>query len=143
MFYNNVNNHSLRPSYNIVRNWEENQGITNAADLSYQIIRDYNIRHISVQNSSPKRAIGIAITPYSEGPLPPILYVMMPGEIKHLGINSQGGPVQFLWLIDAETKLPIGSTVPLRRDVNEFVIRDGLNKAFVQFFKSPSYSAAK
>lgn len=129
------------PVHNIVRDYNKAQGTTHPTDLSYQIIRDTGLRYVNVQNSSV-RGIGCAVTTYSSGPTPPILFTLGPGEIKHLGINSQGGPPQFLWLLDLQTKLPVGENVILKSNSNDFVLRDGLNKWYVQTFIS-SYSAAK
>lgn len=137
---NNIYSH--QNNHNIVRDYEKLQGVTHPTDLSYQIIRDINSRYITVENSAA-RPMGIAITDYLSGPTPQILFTLGPGEIKHLGINSQGGPPQYIWILSVQTGLPIGAPTCLRRDVNQFVVRDGLNKAFIHFFKRPSYSAAR
>lgn len=134
--------YSSLPKHSRVVDYDKIQGTTHPTDLSYQILRDYSVRYITVQNSST-RSIGIAITPYLSGPIPPILHSMAAGEIKHLGINSHGGPPQYLWMLDLDTKEPVGATVILRRDANDFVLRDGTNKWWVQFFKRPSYAASK
>jgi len=127
---------------NIVRDWNQAQGITHPTDLSYQIIRDYNLRNVSIQNSSLD-TVAVGITTYVRGPIPQIQFTLIPGGTKELGINSQGGPVQFMWMMNPKTMGVLGDPVPLRRDANEFVIRGGLNKWFVHFFKHPSYYAAK
>jgi len=136
-----MSRYSSFPEKNIVRDYNEAQGTINPADLSYQIIRDYNIRQITVQNSAP-RPMAFAITTYLSGPTPPILSTLYPGEIEYLGINSHGSTPQYIWLLDAQTSLPIGPTTSIRSNSNDLVIRDGLNKAWIQFFRSPSYSAA-
>jgi hypothetical protein len=129
-------------NYNIVRDYDKVQGTTHPSDLSYQIIRDYNLRYVTIENSST-RPIGIAINTYGTGPVPPILFTLVGGEIKHLGVNDHGGPMQFIWMLDLQTKQPVGSPAPLRSNSNQFVLRDGLNKWFVHYFGRPSYSAAK
>lgn len=134
--------YSAQNNHNIVRNYDKAQGTTHPADLSYQTIRDYNIRYITVENSS-SRPIGVAITPYLSGPTPPILFTLAGGEIKHLGINTHGGPPQYIWLLDVQTHQPSGNATHIRSNSNSLVIRDGLNKQFIQFFIRPSYSAAK
>lgn len=126
--------------YNIVRETNKVQGTTNPADLAYQIIRDYNVRSISVQNSST-RPIGISITAYYSGPIPDILSVIGPGEIKYLSINSQGEPMQYIWPLDILCGRLAGDPYPLRSDANAFVLRDGINKWWVSAFTFPSYSA--
>ncbi len=133
--------YSGEPKHNIIRDYDKAQGTTHPTDLSYQIVRDYNIRYITVQNSAA-RPIGVAITSYLSGPTPEILFTLAAGEIKHLGINSQGGPTQYIWMLDVQTSMPTGAPTALRRDSNDFVLRDGLNKWFVHFFSRPSYSAA-
>lgn len=129
-------------NYNIVRDYDKAQGTTHPADLSYQIIRDYGLRYVTVQNSST-RPIGIAITTYANGPVPPILFSLVGGEIKHLGVNDHGGPMQFIWMLDLQTKQPVGSPAPMRSNANDFVLRDGLNKWFVHYFRRATYAAAK
>jgi hypothetical protein len=138
---NKMSMYTSFPPQNIVRDYDQSQGTTHPTDLSYQILRDYHIRYITVQNSAV-RPIGVAITLYLSGPTPPILFTLAAGEIRHLGINTQGGPPQFIWLLDVQTSMPTGGSTILRSDANDFVIRDGLNKQWVQSFRRPSYSAA-
>ena len=126
---------------NIVRWWNKAQGITHPTDLSNQIYRDYNIRHVSVENSA-MRPVGISVTSYASGPIPSIRKTLAAGESVDLGINSQGQSAQFLWLLDVQTGQPLGKPAIFERTANQFVIRDGLNKWFVQKFRRPSYSAA-
>jgi len=130
------------PKYSRVVDYNKIQGCTHPTDLSYQILRDPNVRLISVQNSGT-RPVGIAIMSYLSGPNPPILFSLAGGEIKQLGINSQGGPPQYIHLLDLETKKLVGAPTILRRDANDFVLRDGVNKWWVQPFSHPSYAAAK
>lgn len=134
--------YSSQPNHNIVRDWNKAQGTTHPSDLAYQIPRDIGIRYITVQNSSV-RPIGAAITTYSSGQVPPILFTLAPGEIKHLGINSHGDVIQFIWMIDLQTKLPVGEVTAIRSNAQDLVLRDGLNKWFVHFFARPSFSASK
>lgn len=128
------------PKHNIVRDWNKLQGTTHPSDLSYQIRRDVNSRYITIENSSPNR-ISIAITPYIVGETPNPLFTLLGGEIRHIGINSQGQNQQFIWLLDPKTKKPIGTTTALKRTANQFVLRDGLNGWFVQCFRRAVYSA--
>ena len=133
--------YSNEPLHNIVRDYNLDQGTTHPSDLSYQILRDYNVRYITVQNSS-NRPIGVSITPYISGPTPEIGFILEGGEIKHLGINCHGGPVQYIWMIDIQTLKPVGAPTWLRSDANDFVLRDGVTKCFISFFKRPSYAAS-
>ena len=133
--------YSSQPNSNIVRNYLQSQGITHGTDLSYQILRDYHVRYVTVQNSAT-RPIGVAITPYLSGPTPDILFTLAAGEIKHLAINSHGAPPQYMWMLSVQTKMPVGAPVIFRSDAQDFVLRDGLNKFWVQPFHRPSFSAA-
>ena len=133
--------YSSFPTQNIVRDYDESQGTTHPTDLSYQIVRDYNLRYITVQNSST-HPVGFAITTYINGPTPEILSALAGGEIKHLGINTHGGPPQYIWLLDVQTLLPLGPPTLIRSDANDFVARQGVNMWWIQFFSRPSYSAA-
>lgn len=133
--------YSNQPMHNIVRDYNKSQGTTHPSDLSNQIIRDYNLRYVTIENSST-RPIGVAVVAYATGPIPQILFSLAGGEIKHLGVNSHGGPMQYVWLLDLQTKKPVGSATPLQSNANSFVLRDGVNKWWIQYFKRPSYSPA-
>lgn len=134
--------YSNYPNQNHVRDFDKVQGTTHPSDLHVQIRRDVNLRYITVENSST-RPRAVAITTYISGPTPQILFTLAAGEIKHLGINSQGGPPQFIWLLDVQTGMPVGASTLIRSNSNQLVIRDGLNKSFIHFFARPSYAAAK
>lgn len=127
---------------NIVRDYNKAQGSTHVTDLSFQILRDYHLRNVSIQNSSYDCVV-VGITNYHHGPPPAIKFLLEPGEIREVGINSQGGPLQFIWLLNPKTLALLGPPHPLQRNSNSFVIRAGLNKWFVQNFSHPSYYAAK
>jgi len=137
-----MSRYSHQATFNIVRDYDKAQGTTHPTDLSYQIVRDYGLRHITVQNSST-RPIGFAITPYLSGPTPSILHTLAAGEIKALGINPHGSYPQYIWLLSVQTQMPTGNPTLIRSNANDLVIRDGLNKQFIQFFQRPSYAAAK
>jgi len=133
--------YSSQPRHNIIRDYDKTQGTTHPSDLAYQILRDYHVRYITIQNSST-RPIGVAITTYISGPTPEVLFSLSGGEIKHLGINSHGGPPQFIWILDLQTGLSVSSPTALKSDSNAFVLRDGINKWWVNFYSFPSYAAA-
>ena len=128
--------------YNIVRDWNKAQGMTHYTDEHIQIKRDIGIRLISLQNSG-LRPVGVAITTYWCGQTPKIQFVMGGGEIKNIGINPYGGPMQFLHLLDLETHRPVGTPYAFRTDSNWFVLRDGLNKYYIHSFKTGAFSAQK
>lgn len=128
----------------IAREYNVAQGVTHPSDLAPQIIRDINIRYITVENSSTDNAIGISIAnSYKMNPVPPIKFSLSPGEIKHIGINSPGEQLQWLHMIDLVSKTHVGDPYALRTDGNQFVLRDGINKWWVHTFKRPSYTATK
>lgn len=129
--------------YNHVRDYNKLQGMTHPTDSHIQIVRDINYRYASLENSS-RRPIGIAIRTYISncGDLPDIDFVMKPGEIKALALNTHGGPAQFIHLLDWKTGKKVGGTTSLRRDVNQFVLRDGINGWHVDFFHMPTFRGA-
>lgn len=133
--------YSTYGNYNITRDYNKLQGVTHPSDTSYQIIRDIGVRRVSVENSS-EYPVGVAITTYVSGPTPNTLFTLARGEIKHIAINSQGGPPQFLWILGYETQQPSGAPTPFRTDANQFVLRQGTNKWWVQAFKQPSFNAS-
>lgn len=127
---------------NIVRNWELLQGMGSVTDEHIQIRRDIDSRLVSIENSGQRR-IGIAITTYYGDPLPVIRFIMEPGEVKAIGINSQGSPMQYIHLLDPVTGLRVGPCTSFRTDCNQFVLRDGENLWFVQCFQRTAFRAAK
>jgi hypothetical protein len=129
---------------NVARDYNVLQGVTHPSDLTNQIIRDINLRYVTIQNSSPSQFIGIGIAEYFYmNPKPPIKFWLAPGEIRHLGINTFGEPMQYIHMFDSKTKLHVGEPYPFRTNANDFVLRDGINKWFVQGFQRPSYAASK
>jgi hypothetical protein len=131
-------------AYNIVRDYNVNQGFTHASDNHVQTVRDINTRHIRVDNSA-LRPVGIALaTYYCQGPVPKKQYTMGPGESKDLSINSFGGPMQYLYLLDPVTGELVGQPTAVNTRSNAFVIRDSAmgNVFWTQFFHYPEYRAA-
>lgn len=131
-----------QPTYNIVRDFIKAEGVTHPTDHHIEIRRDVNVRYVTLENSG-QRQFGVAIVNYYNGPVPPIRFYIGPGEIRHLGINTQGGPAQFVHILDPETGQPTGNPAIFSRNANEFVIRDGINKTWIHKFYRASYSAAK
>lgn len=129
-------------SANIVRDWDHLQGYTHVTDEHIQIRRDINTRLVSVENSG-QRPIGIGITTYYEGVLPPILFILAPGEVKAIGINSQGSQMQYISPLDPENGQRVGSQTAFRTDSNQFVLRDGLENWFVQAFQRTAFRSTK
>jgi hypothetical protein len=131
-------NPSISRDYNIA------QGVTHPSDLAPQIIRDINLRYITIENSSVDNAIGIAIAnSYEMNPRPPIKFSLAPGEIRHIGVNTIGEQMQYIHMIDLISKNHVGDPYALRTDANQFVLRDGINKWWVQPFHRPSYHATR
>lgn len=85
----------------------------------------------------------MAVTTYMGGPLPTIQFVLEGGEIKELGINSQGETMQFIHLLDPVTKKHVGMPSPFRTDCQSFVLRDGINGWFVHAFKTAGYTPSR
>lgn len=130
-----------RPQRNAVYDWNQLQGVYNAADLHLQQIRDIDHRHVSIENSSPY-PVGVAITTYMYGETPAVRWVSPPGDVRHVGINAQGDTTQYMWVLHPETGARLGPPQVLDRQSNQFVIRYGLNTVWVQKYQRPSYSAA-
>jgi hypothetical protein len=132
---------ATRIKYNnsIVRDYNQVQGVTHPSDLSFQVIRDYNVRYVTVENSAP-RSIGIAITASGNmDEVPPLNFSLAPGEIRHLGINTIGEAMQFIHIIDLTTRKYVGEPFAMRTNANQFVLRDGLNKWFVSTYHRTTY----
>ena len=126
-------------AYNITRDWNMAQGFSNPADETVMIRRDLDLRKVSVENSSPDNEVCCAVTTYYQGPLPKAQFSLECGEIKYIGINTIGGPMQYLWYLDLQTGNPLGTPTPFRTDCNQFVLRQGLNRWFVQAFQSSGF----
>lgn len=126
-------------AYNIVRDWNMAQGFADPSDEISYIKRDIDIRRVTVENSG-ERAIAIGITAYPpSGPVPKPNFILKGGEIKDLGINTIGGPMQYIWLLDPVNGKVVGNPAPFRTDCNQFVVRDGLNLFWVQAFQSSGF----
>lgn len=123
---------------NIIRDWNRLQGMTNPSDEHIQIRRDINTRMISVENSG-QRKVGVAITTYYGDPLPQLQFIMRPGEVKYIGINSIGSPMQYIHILDPNTGQRVGHCTAFRTDCNQFVLRDGVNAWFVHFFQRTTF----
>jgi hypothetical protein len=126
-------------AYNIVRDWNLAQGFGDPSDELVYIKRDLDIRHVTIENSG-ERVIGIAVATYSRGgPIPKANFLLRGGATKDLGINTIGGPMQYIWLLDPVSGKVVGEATPFRTDCNQFVVRDGLNLWWIQAFKSRGY----
>jgi hypothetical protein len=126
-------------AFSVCRDWNMAQGFSNPADETVMIRRDLNIRKVSVENSSPDQGVGCAVTTYYEGPLPKIQFRLSPGEVKYIGINSIGSPMQFLWYVDLKSGKPLGTPIAFRTDCNQFVLRQGLQKWFCHTFQTAGF----
>lgn len=139
-------------AYNIVRDWNMLQGVTQQTDEYNKIRRDINSRLISIENSSRDKVIGIGIesfllvpnihfNPDSSNKIPGIpevkyKFILRPGENRAIGINTPDGPAQYIYIIDPITKRIIGVPTVLATNANQFVLRDGVNMWFVDKFRS-------
>jgi hypothetical protein len=136
------------PKYacNIVRDWDKLQGFTSPTDSHIQIKRDINSRLVTIENSS-ERDVGIAITTfygdYSPDKTPKLQFILKGGEVKSIGINSIGSPMQYIHILDPQNGKRIGQCTSFRTDSNQFVLRDGLNGWFVQFFQRTAFRPSK
>jgi hypothetical protein len=143
--------------WNIVRDWNQLQGYTNPADEMVQIRRDLNSRRVSIENSS-ERPIGVAITSFYTVPSwneepnrtnPPTQLNLAPkllpnfylagGEVKYIAINTMDGPMQYVHLLDPDTGLPVSNPTPFTTGANQFVLRDGIQKWWVQRFAQRNF----
>jgi hypothetical protein len=130
--------------YNTVRDYNITQGVTHPSDLTTQIIRDYNIRYITVQNSSEHTPVGIAVTnSFYMDPVPPIKFSLAPGEVRHLGVNTIGEQMQYIHILNLRNGKYLGDPSPLVSNANDFVLREGINKWFIQTFRHGSFCASK
>jgi len=143
--YPNINSPKYIPP-NITRDWNQVQGTTGVEDDLWKIRNDINVRHISIENSSPNRSIGVAIQTYyilDLNEVPKIQFVLKPGEIRDIAINSHGSPLQYIYLLNPESGKNYGKMVgtpsPIQTDGQEYVIRDGVNLWWTQKFKKLSY----
>ena len=137
-----MSTHTIDMHVNQVRDYNIAQGTSHPSDLTHQIIRDYNIRYVTVENSSVE-PIGVAITDSQlQNQTPPINFTLAGGEIRHIGINTIGGPMQFIHTIDLSSHRHVADPYPFRTDANQFVLRHGIAKWFIQAFKRSSYRAS-
>ena len=143
--YPNINSPKYIP-LNITRDWNQVQGTTGVEDDLWAIRRDINVRHVSIENSSPYRSIGIAIQTYyilDLTEVPKIQFVLKPGEIKDIAINSHGDTLQYIYLLNPESGKNYGKMVgnpsPLQTDGQQFVIRSGVNLWWTQKYKNAGY----
>jgi hypothetical protein len=128
----------------LVTDYNVLQGVTHPSDLTTQILRNYNVRYVTVENSSQTTPVGISITnAHDMRPTPPIKFSLAPGEIRHIGINTIGEQMQYLHILDLTTKAHLGEVQDFRTDANQFVLREGINKWFVSTFKRAGYVGPK
>lgn len=139
--YSNTRYHPDEVDLNVVRDYNKVQGVTHATDNHVEIVRDINYRYVSIENSS-NRPIGIGIENYYAGDPAKLRFILAPGKVQDLSINSQGSTAQFIHILDPYTGKYVGNPHIFSRNSNSFVLRDGINKWWVQEFKRPSYRAA-
>ena len=133
---------------NIVREYNKVQGTTHPSDLSGQIIRDINVRYITLQNTlSQKVAFIIKNSEQLESAesLSGDWFVIEGSQTLHLAINPHGSTAQYLLLADPTIQTPkiMSNAIYLRSNANDFVIRGGINRWWVDFFARPSLYPSK
>lgn len=136
----------LRPkdqNFNHVYDYNKLNGVDHPSQNSWQIRRNIDARAITVENSST-RPVGVAISTGGccDSFQPKMQFIIEGGEVKFLGINSYGDPLQFIHLLDPTTGKPVGHSCPLSNDSNQYVLRDGLNAWWTQRYKNTGYKAA-
>lgn len=127
--------------YNVVREYNVVQGTSHPSDLSTQILRDINVRYVTVENSSPQPIVVAISEDYHIDQIPPKNFLLAGGQIRHIGINTIGEPMQYIHILDYQNGNRVGDPYAFRTDANQFVLRRGINKWFVQAYKRPSYRA--
>lgn len=127
-------------NYNVVYDYNKLQGYTHPSDSSIQIPRNIDARYISVENSSTDE-VGVAITTGGccDWFIPKLQFRMLGGENKFLGVNTHGGPLQYIHLLDPQTGKPVSKSCPVSSDANQYVLRKGINGWFTQRYKSNGY----
>ena len=88
---------------------------------------------MSIENSSPE-PVSFAITTYITGPVPDKMFTLRGGQILDVGINSIGSQPQYIWILDPETGRKLGKPENLLSISNSAVLRNGINKWYVQFY---------
>lgn len=139
--YPNANSPKYIPP-NIIRNWNQVQGTTGVEDDLWKIRNDINVRHISIENSSPNHSIGIAIQTYyllGSTEVPKLQFILRPGEIRDLAVNPHGSELQYIYLLNPQTNKMVGSPSPIQSNAQQYVVRDGINKYWIDRFKSSGY----
>lgn len=128
-------------AYNIVRDWNKAQGLSHPTDEVNRVRRDINVRYVSIENSSRDSYVGVAIeSSMCGGPDPAIKFVLAPGEVRAIAINTHGGPAQYITPLNPSTGKRIGTTTVLSTNASQFVLREGMNEWFThKFAKSYVY----
>ena len=128
-------------AYSIVRDWNKAQGYSDVSDEVAYIRRDINIRHICIENSS-ERPFGIALATYKGHPLPEIQFILRGGQTRDVGVNTIEGPLQYIYIYDPLNNKLLGEPAALRSNAQSYVIRDGVNKVWINYFKTAGFNAA-
>ena len=121
---------------NKVWDWNKAQGYEFAGDFFPR--RDINCRRISIENSGTN-PIKCAVMLYQFGPIPPVQLTLDGGEVRYFGINPPDEESQFLWLLDIQSEKPVATPYILANNGQQFVIREGINKWWVQKFHKATF----
>lgn len=130
----------IQEEHNVVVDFNKLQGVAHPADLFY-IPRSLNSRYITVENGSCKYVSIVIDTNVNQTNevKNEMMFTLRPLETKFLGINASGEQAQFIHIYNPQTKKLIGDPEILGRDTNSFVIREGINKYWIQRFSRPGY----
>lgn len=72
---------------------------------------------------------------------PGVSKIIPPGPSVYLGVNPVDGPPQYMHILDPDTEVAIGQPINIRRDVQIFVLREGIQGWFFQCFRSSGYKS--
>ena len=124
------------PDRSKVWDWNKTQGYEFAGDFNPR--RDINCRRVSIENSGDNPVLG-AVVLYNIGPTPPVQFALGAKEVRYFGINPPDEEPQYLWLLDVQSKKPVSTPCILATNGQQFVIREGLNKWWVQKFHKATF----
>lgn len=99
--------------------------------------RVLDVRYARIENAGRHR-VGVAINIYwHDAPACRVTkpsFFLEPGETIELGLNLNTGPAQTLWLFDEQGNL-VNTPHLIKNNVNQLVLREGMNLWFVQDYK--------
>lgn len=115
------------------RNWNLLQGYGDVSDEIVYTRRDINSRKISIENSGYSEVL-FTISPYYDK-IGVNYKKLKPHEVFYAAVNTVDDEPQYIFLISTKDKKVIGGPFQIRSDANQYVIRQGLNKWYIQPFQ--------